>query len=270
MWTLPDILVLHLKRFRQAGGRRHKLPALVRFPLAGLDTAPHVECRGGRAPLADQTPSPEFLYDLYAVCNHHGGMHGGHYTGTVGWSPRRKQRFDWPVVIGTCLAHTAYCRNSVDGKWYRYDDSAVDLLPEAEVCTRDAYILFYQRRNAIPPWSASCSVRGESSGGPILIASGLCVADGVSSGCHYTCDYLYWTPPILGSTSSSLSDHWLARLGGDDKKGSQVSRVCTNYVSAAPASPVSLVFQEEPPLEQTGESSPWYPMSFRLSTVSFL
>ncbi|XP_023649213.1 ubiquitin carboxyl-terminal hydrolase 43-like isoform X2 [Paramormyrops kingsleyae] len=190
LWTLPDILVLHLKRFRQAGGRRHKLPALVRFPLAGLDTAPHVERRGGRAPLADQTPSPEFLYDLYAVCNHHGGMHGGHYT--------------------------AYCRNSVDGKWYRYDDSAVDLLPEAEVCTRDAYILFYQRRNAIPPWSASCSVRG--------------------------------------STSSSLSDHWLARLGGDDKKGSQVSRVCTNYVSAPPESPVSLVFQEEPPLEQTGES----------------
>uniref|UniRef100_A0A3B3QRG7 ubiquitinyl hydrolase 1 n=1 Tax=Paramormyrops kingsleyae TaxID=1676925 RepID=A0A3B3QRG7_9TELE len=198
LWTLPDILVLHLKRFRQAGGRRHKLPALVRFPLAGLDTAPHVERRGGRAPLADQTPSPEFLYDLYAVCNHHGGMH-------------------------------AYCRNSVDGKWYRYDDSAVDLLPEAEVCTRDAYILFYQRRNAIPPWSASCSVRG--------------------------------------STSSSLSDHWLARLGGDDKKGSQVSRVCTNYVSAPPESPVSLVFQEEPPLEQTGESSPWYPVSFRLSTA---
>lgn len=23
----------------------------------------------------------DYLYDLYAVCNHHGGMHGGHYTG---------------------------------------------------------------------------------------------------------------------------------------------------------------------------------------------
>lgn len=30
---------------------------------------------------ADMMLPHEFLYDLYAVCNHHGGMHGGHYTG---------------------------------------------------------------------------------------------------------------------------------------------------------------------------------------------
>lgn len=54
----------------------------------------------------------------------------------------------------------AYCRNSVDGQWYSYDDSSVDLVPEDEVCTKGAYILFYQRRNIIPPWSASSSVRG--------------------------------------------------------------------------------------------------------------
>ena len=23
----------------------------------------------------------DYLYDLYAVCNHHGNMQGGHYTG---------------------------------------------------------------------------------------------------------------------------------------------------------------------------------------------
>lgn len=49
----------------------------------------------------------------------------------------------------------------MDGEWYSYDDSSVDLIPEEEVCTRGAYILFYERRNAIPPWSASCSVRGK-------------------------------------------------------------------------------------------------------------
>lgn len=57
----------------------------------------------------------------------------------------------------------AYCRNSVDGQWYAYDDSSVEPVPEGEVCTRGAYILFYQRRDAIPSWSASCSLQGERS-----------------------------------------------------------------------------------------------------------
>ncbi|XP_056143957.1 ubiquitin carboxyl-terminal hydrolase 43 isoform X2 [Lampris incognitus] len=170
LWTLPDILILHLKRFRQVGERRNKLTTLVRFPLTGLDMAPHVVKRGHgthqpphqSAPLQpswrhtrppDMAP-PDFLYDLYAVCNHHGGMHGGHYT--------------------------AFCRNSVDGQWYSYDDSSVEPVPGGEVCTRGAYILFYQRRNNIPPWSASSSV--------------------------------------TGSTSSSTSDHWLVRLTGGSER----------------------------------------------------
>uniref|UniRef100_A0A4W4E9S0 ubiquitinyl hydrolase 1 n=1 Tax=Electrophorus electricus TaxID=8005 RepID=A0A4W4E9S0_ELEEL len=119
LWTLPDILILHLKRFRQVGERRNKLSTLVRFPLTGLDMAPHMVKRSNSSQHAQ-----DFLYDLYAVCNHHGGMHGGHYT--------------------------AYCRNSVDGQWYGYDDSSVEPVPEGEVCTRGAYILFYQRRNSIP------------------------------------------------------------------------------------------------------------------------
>uniref|UniRef100_A0A8D0L466 Ubiquitin carboxyl-terminal hydrolase n=1 Tax=Sphenodon punctatus TaxID=8508 RepID=A0A8D0L466_SPHPU len=91
LWTLPDILVLHLKRFRQAGERRHKLSTLVRFPLCGLDMAPHVAKRGhgskwepwkGPPGLPDGSGGQvDFLYDLYAVCNHHGSLQGGHYTG---------------------------------------------------------------------------------------------------------------------------------------------------------------------------------------------
>ncbi|XP_043089955.1 ubiquitin carboxyl-terminal hydrolase 43 isoform X2 [Puntigrus tetrazona] len=145
LWTLPDILILHLKRFRQVGERRNKLSTLVHFPLTGLDMGRHMVKRSncarpppGWKQQAHQRPdagrhTPTFLYDLYAVCNHHGGMHGGHYT--------------------------AYCRNSVDGQWYAYDDSSVEPVCEAEVCTRGAYILFYQRRDAIPPWSASCSLQ---------------------------------------------------------------------------------------------------------------
>lgn len=83
----------------QVGERRNKLSTLVRFPLTGLDMAPHVVKRtqsmknlnlgawpppwkqssGQHQP--DLTLPQDALYDLYAVCNHHGGMHGGHYTG---------------------------------------------------------------------------------------------------------------------------------------------------------------------------------------------
>ncbi|CAK6953403.1 ubiquitin carboxyl-terminal hydrolase 43a [Scomber scombrus] len=215
LWTLPDILILHLKRFRQVGERRNKLSTLVHFPLTGLDMAPHVVKRsqsmrnlnmgawppswkqssGQHHQPADMNLPHDYLYDLYAVCNHHGGMHGGHYT--------------------------AYCRNSVDSQWYSYDDSSVDLVPEEEVCTRGAYILFYQRRNVIPSWSASSSLRG--------------------------------------STSSSMSDHWLIRLTSNSKRGSLVSRSSTTCPSSIPDSPESPVFLENGSKEERGgfESRPF-------------
>ncbi|KAG5832898.1 hypothetical protein ANANG_G00296080 [Anguilla anguilla] len=176
LWTLPDILILHLKRFRQGPWP----------PPAAATTAAPARARAG--------PPPDCLYDLYAVCNHHGGMHGGHYT--------------------------AYCRNSVDGQWYCYDDSNVDLLPEGEICTRGAYILFYQKCNTIPPWSASCSNRG--------------------------------------STSSSASDHWLVRLTGSSKRGSLASRTSSACPAPTLPSQESPVFQHDPPEPERGgfESRP--------------
>lgn len=97
LWTLPDILIIHLKRFWQVGDQRNKLSTLVKFPLCGLDMGPHVAPR----PLTGPWPSwerpacpPDSLYDLYAVCNHHGSLQGGHYTGEPrgtreGWALHR-------------------------------------------------------------------------------------------------------------------------------------------------------------------------------------
>lgn len=68
-----------------------------------------------------------------------------------------------PVLTGPLFA--AYCKNSVDGLWYCFDDSDVQQLSEDEVCTQTAYILFYQRRTAIPSWSANSSVAGEADDG---------------------------------------------------------------------------------------------------------
>lgn len=86
---------------KQVGERRNKLSTPVHFPMAGLDMAPHVVKRsqstkslnaaawpqpwkqpsGRQQHPADPVLPHDYLYDLYAVCNHHGGMHGGHYTG---------------------------------------------------------------------------------------------------------------------------------------------------------------------------------------------
>lgn len=55
----------------------------------------------------------------------------------------------------------AYCKNSVDGQWYCFDDSEVQPVADDDVCQQTAYILFYQRRNTIPSWSANSSVAGQ-------------------------------------------------------------------------------------------------------------
>lgn len=47
---------------------------------------------------------------------------------------------------------------------------------------------------------------------------------------------------VIGSTSSSVSDHWLIRLTGDSKRGSLVSHASTTCPSSLPDSPESPVF----------------------------
>ncbi|NXC35201.1 UBP31 hydrolase, partial [Campylorhamphus procurvoides] len=182
LWTLPDVLIIHLKRFRQEGDRRMKLQNMVKFPLSGLDMTPHVVKRSQsswslpshwspwRRPYGLGRDPEDYIYDLYAVCNHHGTMQGGHYTGK------------------------SYCKNSVDGQWYCFDDSEVQQLSESEVCKQTAYILFYQRRTAIPSWSANSSV--------------------------------------AGSTSSSLCEHWVSRLPGS-KQPSIASAASSRRTSLA-------------------------------------
>ena len=45
MWTLPDLLIIHLKRFRQSPTIRSKLSTPVTYPLTELDMSPYVDDR---------------------------------------------------------------------------------------------------------------------------------------------------------------------------------------------------------------------------------
>lgn len=42
LWTLPEVLVVHLKRFASGRLTRDKLDSLVQFPLCGLDLSRYV------------------------------------------------------------------------------------------------------------------------------------------------------------------------------------------------------------------------------------
>jgi len=66
LWKLPEIFILHLKRFSYSKTWREKIDSYVDFPLTSLTIEGHDE-----------------IYDLYAVSNHTGDMSGGHYTAYV-------------------------------------------------------------------------------------------------------------------------------------------------------------------------------------------
>lgn len=122
---LPNILIIHLKRFETKGVWRDKLNNFVDFPIRNLDLTQYTPCplpakqMGGVEP--DPSQQPPFLYDLYGVCNHFGSMNGGHYT--------------------------AFVRNGNGNQWQVFDDSRVTTCNEMSVVSRNAYVLFFVRKN---------------------------------------------------------------------------------------------------------------------------
>ncbi|KZT51792.1 cysteine proteinase, partial [Calocera cornea HHB12733] len=116
--TLPNILALHLKRFKYIEDanrniRPTKLTYRVAFPLELrlFDTS-------------DDAQNPDRLYELFAIVVHIGaGLAHGHYV----------------TVVRT------------QGKWVLFDDDAVDVIKESDIMKYfgdapggQAYVLFYQ------------------------------------------------------------------------------------------------------------------------------
>ncbi len=71
LWKVPDILVIHLKRFLSNRNFRDKLELPVDYPIEGLDLSERV---------ISKEQGKSMVYDLIAVDNHYGGLGGGHYT----------------------------------------------------------------------------------------------------------------------------------------------------------------------------------------------
>ena len=91
-WSLPKILIVVLKRFRNDGNKINKL---INFPENNLDLRKY--CVGYKK----QTN----IYDLFAISNHTGSLNGGHYY--------------------------AYCKME-DNQWYNFNDTSVTKIKDIE------------------------------------------------------------------------------------------------------------------------------------------
>jgi len=107
-WNFPKILVIVFKRFSANG--QVKNGAFIQFPVEQLNLSKYVV---GYNPKL-------YAYDLFGVCNHLGGVSGGHYT--------------------------SFGKNG--GSWFHYNDTRVEEVPRPEmIVTPAAYCLFYRKKN---------------------------------------------------------------------------------------------------------------------------
>ena len=106
IYSISDIVIIHLKRFRN----NRKIETLINFPIEGLNLTEFLPNK----------KNEKYIYDLFAVANHVGGLHGGHYF--------------------------AYCKNYKNGEWYEFNDSNVDKIDKNKIVTENAYVLFYNRK----------------------------------------------------------------------------------------------------------------------------
>ncbi|KAF4348472.1 hypothetical protein F8388_020738 [Cannabis sativa] len=109
LWRLPEVLVIHLKRFQYSRFSKNKLETYVDFPVDDLDLSTYIGHQNGQ--LCNR-------YMLYAVSNHFGSMGGGHYT--------------------------AFVHHGGD-LWYDFDDSHVNPISLEKIKSSAAYVLFYRR-----------------------------------------------------------------------------------------------------------------------------
>ncbi len=105
-WSLPEILIITLKRFGNNGRKNQKM---IDFPLENLDLRKYVVGYDKNS----------YIYDLYGICNHQGGTAGGHYT--------------------------AFVKNA-NSKWYHFNDTNCNEINLDALKTPKAYCFFYRKQ----------------------------------------------------------------------------------------------------------------------------
>jgi ubiquitin carboxyl-terminal hydrolase 8 len=106
LWTVPDILIIHLKKFSCNG---KKIDKKIEFDINKFEMSKYISKNNNKK---------NILFELYAVSNHSGNEQGGHY-----WS---------------------YCKR--DDKWFNFNDSEVSEISEDRIICPENYVLFFKRK----------------------------------------------------------------------------------------------------------------------------
>ncbi|EPQ27025.1 uncharacterized protein PFL1_06935 [Pseudozyma flocculosa PF-1] len=120
---LPQVLLIHLKRFSFKGPFTDKIDTTVTFPTSGLDLTnymppPLPPGAVGKGVPTSMSQQPPYTYDLYGVTHHFGSLNTGHYTATI--------------------------RNH--GDWWYCDDSRISKGDDRQIHTNSPYVLWFRRR----------------------------------------------------------------------------------------------------------------------------
>lgn len=99
-WSFPDILIISLKRFT------NEEKTLIKFPLTNLNLDKYID---------EKNSNFTYTYNLYAISNHFGNIHGGHYTALI----------------------------KINEKWMHFNDNFITEISEKRIISKYAYCLFY-------------------------------------------------------------------------------------------------------------------------------
>ncbi|KFU96110.1 Ubiquitin carboxyl-terminal hydrolase 45, partial [Chaetura pelagica] len=136
--SVPAVLILHLKRFHQAGLSLRKVNRHVDFPLI-LDLAPFCS-----ASCKNVTDGARVLYSLYGIVEHSGSMRGGHYAAYVKVRTPSKKLLEHISTTKNVLG-LKEAMGASGGQWVYVSDAHVQMVPESRVLNAQAYLLFYER-----------------------------------------------------------------------------------------------------------------------------
>lgn len=104
-WSLPEILIIIIKRYNFNGSRNNKL---IEVPNSNLDLSKYVIGYDAES----------YKYNLFGICNHSGNQFFGHY-----WS---------------------YVKNA-NNKWYSFNDDKVKEIPENKLISPYGYCFFFRK-----------------------------------------------------------------------------------------------------------------------------
>lgn len=108
-WNFPDILIISFKRFTPDGKR--KITNKIEFPINNLDLSKYINGYN----------SNTYKYDLFGICNHVGGVSGGHYTSFV---------------------------KNAQQDWIHFNDEVIQRVEKPDIIVSNlAYCLFYRKKN---------------------------------------------------------------------------------------------------------------------------